>query len=89
MIKKSLIGILFPFMLLSFPREESTPLSNSAEESFTQCGVTNTTFGAGEEITFELSYKWGVINMNAGKVVFKVEDMGDTYRFSAFGRTYS
>lgn len=89
MIKKILLGLAVPFLILIFPKNEEPDLSNVVIEEIDSCGRPNTTFKAGEEITFSLQYKWGLMNLKAGEATFKVEDLGDTYRFSAFGKTAS
>jgi len=39
-----------------------------------QCNVTNTTFKSGEKITYKAVYNWGLIWVDAGQVVFEVQD---------------
>jgi len=88
MIKKTLFGLTVPILIFLFPRNIDLP-QEIASEDLTSCGITNTTFQAGEEITYSLQYKWGLMNLKAGEVTFKVEDLGDSYRFSGFGKTAS
>lgn len=57
-----------------------------------ECDVTNDAFFSGEEIVYEISYNWGLIWLEAGKVVFKVE-LADhkgipCYKLSGVGGTY-
>jgi len=89
MIKKTLIGLALPFLIFLFPGSSEVEPYDNAAETIASCGRPNTTFKAGEEITFSLQYNWGIMNVKAGEATFKVEDLGDTYRFSAFGKTSS
>lgn len=89
MIKKTFIGLALPILILLFPQSTEEVTYDFVEEEVTSCGRPNTTFAAGEEITFSLQYKWGIMNVKAGEATFKVEDLGDTYRFSASGKTSS
>jgi len=89
MIKKTLLGLAIPILALLYPINDTTEALPIANARYTTCGVENTTFKSGEEITYSLQYKWGLMNLKAGEVTFKVEDLGDTYRFSAFGKTAS
>ena len=54
-----------------------------------ECESDNTTFKAGEQLTYKLYYNWNFVWLSAGEVVFKVSDLGDRYKISANGRTYS
>ena len=89
MIKKTLLGLAIPLMVFLIPTKDTSTILDVVSERYNTCGVTNTTFQSGEEITYSLQYKWGLMNIKAGEVTFKVEDMGDTYRFSGFGKTSS
>ena len=89
MIKKILLGLTIPLMVLLIPKEDTITQIDKAAERYNSCGVTNTTFQSGEEITYSLQYKWGLMNIKAGEVTFKVEDLGESYRFSGFGKTSS
>lgn len=91
MIKQLMIGLIAPFIMWSLYANETDHFESldTTVIPALECGPSNRTFDDGEEITYQLSYKWGVLNMNAGEVTFKVKDLGDTYRLSAFGRTYS
>lgn len=86
MTKKIFYTIIAPLLLLGLGNEAYDNISYS-ETTISTCGIENTTFQPGESITYQLSYKWGVINATAGYVTFSVEDMGDTYRFRAVGKT--
>jgi hypothetical protein len=57
-----------------------------------QCFNGNTVFGAGEEISYEVSYSWGPIWVDAGLVTFSVlkekYNGKDAYHFKSTGITY-
>lgn len=53
------------------------------------CDANNNTFVAGEQLTYKIYYNWNFIWLSAGEVVFNVEDLGDKYKLTARGRTYS
>ncbi len=53
------------------------------------CEVENNTFNPGEQLTYKLYYNWNFVWIAAGEVVFKVDDLGDHYKFTARGKTYS
>ncbi|MBT8218210.1 MAG: DUF3108 domain-containing protein [Bacteroidia bacterium] len=90
MIKQLIIVLITPMLLIATgSKEQVVDHHMVSSENVLECGPSNTTFDPGEEITYQLAYKWGVINMNAGEVTFRVEDLGNRYRFSAFGRTYA
>lgn len=79
------------FSLLSAGRPDGTkPEARSAlkEPDFIPVHDSGT-FMAGEELTYKIYYNWNFIWLAAGEVVFKVEDLGDKYKLSARGRTYS
>ena len=56
-----------------------------------QCYYKNTTFIAGEKVTYQAYYNWHFIWMNAGEVVFKVENCTHNkkaaYKLSSLGYT--
>lgn len=56
-----------------------------------QCFTTNTTFLAGEKISYKVAYNWGFIWVDAGKVIFEVDSLeknGKTfYHFISSGRS--
>jgi hypothetical protein len=58
-----------------------------------QCFKGNTVFQAGESITYEISYNWGPIWVDAGLVTFSTEReqyLGrEVYHFTSTGKTYS
>jgi hypothetical protein len=53
------------------------------------CDAHNNTFVGGEQLTYKIYYNWNFIWLSAGEVVFNVEDLGDKYKLTARGRTYS
>lgn len=53
------------------------------------CDAENNTFQGGEEITYKIFYQLNFIWLPAGRIVFRVEDLGDTYKISCTGRTIS
>ncbi|MEO5581977.1 MAG: DUF3108 domain-containing protein [Saprospiraceae bacterium] len=61
----------------------------SRSKSDILCESENNTFSGGEELTYRIYYNLNFIWLSAGEVKFKVEDLGDMYKFSASGRTYS
>jgi len=62
--------------------------------SFAQkvCSVSNTTFKAGEELSYKILYNWGAIWMNAGEAKFSVElseiNKKTVFHFVGLGSTY-
>lgn len=56
---------------------------------FSQCNFKNTTFKAGEDIRYTVSYNWGIIWIEAGLAEFKVKAANyikrDVYHFDATG----
>jgi len=58
------------------------------DSSSYHCHVENTAFQSGESVTYKVFYNWNFIWVAAGEVTFSVEDLGDSYRFSANGSTY-
>jgi hypothetical protein len=61
--------------------------------SFTQCFTANNVFGDGEHISYEISYNWGPIWMEAGLVTFtanKETYLGkETWHLKSTGKTYT
>lgn len=89
--------ILFSLFTAGQTREQSSEQSSehSSEtrsappgEDFLQ-EQENGTFMAGEELTYKIYYNWNFIWLAAGEVVFRVDDLGDKYKLSARGRTFS
>jgi hypothetical protein len=61
------------------------PVSGTPE----YCNAENNTFQGGEEISYKIYYQLNFIWLPAGRVVFRVEDQGDTYKIMCTGRTIS
>lgn len=53
------------------------------------CELENLAFGPGERIVYKLYYNLNFIWLSAGEVEFKVQDLGDRYKLTALGTTYS
>ena len=66
--------------------EKNNPQLPEAAASCSE--VNNTTFNAGEELTYKIFYNLNFVWIPAGEVVFKIEDEGSRYHLSAVGRTY-
>ncbi len=49
----------------------------------------NSTFQAGEELTYKIYYNLNFVWIPAGEVTFKIADEGAQYHLSAVGRTYN
>ncbi|MEZ4981937.1 MAG: DUF3108 domain-containing protein [Saprospiraceae bacterium] len=81
-----LVFIFGIFSSFSFP----DPIPATYQDSIkNDCSIYNSTFKAGEELTYKLYYNWNFIWLSAGEVTFKVTDLGPTYHISAVGQTYS
>jgi hypothetical protein len=52
------------------------------------CRTLNTTFLAGEELTYKVYYNWNFIWLPAGEMTFRVLDEDDQYHFQVVGETY-
>jgi hypothetical protein len=67
--------------------------SGIISSAVSQENVVNNTFKEGEKITFEVSYNWGPIWVDAGLVTFSVEKdkyLGkESYYFKSTGKTYT
>ena len=54
------------------------------------CFMENTTFQAGEELTYKLYYNWNFVWLSAGEVTFKIEETpNEEYHIGVVGKTYS
>ena len=85
---KSALILSFLLVLMAFTPhidtpKQSTPLIESP------CQVENSTFQAGEELTYKIYYNLNFVWIAAGEVTFKIDDMGQQYHINAVGRTYS
>ncbi len=67
-------------------------ITSQGQADSTQCKVKNTTFQAGEKLTYKVYYHWNMMWMNAGEVDFTVESAvlrGEPcYHITAYGATY-
>ncbi len=93
---KRAIKVILPFLalaLMSFGRKPADPpmlnsaLSSMIDDDKTRCDLVNRSFLAGERISYNIYYKAGFLWIKAGEVVFTIEDMGDSYKMVAKGRT--
>lgn len=64
-----------------------TPANHT--EAAAACGLTNTTFQNGEELTYVIYYNLNAMWVSAGEVSFKATDIGTQYLLSATGKSYS
>jgi Protein of unknown function (DUF3108) len=85
---KSVALFSFVLALMAFTPRLSPPQvdAQSAPVSGT---VVNSTFQAGEELTYKVYYNLNFVWIAAGEVTFKIEDLGQQYHINATGRTYS
>lgn len=91
MILKSILGLLMVICSLSFTNPYTpteAPASSVDFPKVNTCASENSVFQDGEEITYKLFYNWKFVWVAAGEVTFKVQDLGNEYYFSAYGRTY-
>ena len=56
--------------------------------AYSPCVTNNTTFEAGEELTYKLFYNWNFVWVAAGEMTFKVIDEDDQWHFKVVGKTY-
>jgi len=61
---------------------------HTSDFHFNQCNPGTYAFRDGEELVYRLYYSLPPMHLSAGEVTFRVEDVGDKYIFTAFGRTY-
>lgn len=85
-LKKSFFLISFgTFLSTSFHFYRPNAVSS-------KCDIENTAFESGEELIYEASYSWGLIWLDAGKVIFRVDKSEHKgipcYRLSGVGGTY-
>ncbi len=75
--------LFFVFLLLLLP------LIGSSQKN---CSVVNTTFQAGEKLTYIINYNWGAIWMTTGEVTFAATkadyNNNKVYHFTGVGGTY-
>jgi hypothetical protein len=64
-----------------------------SQAAFTQCAVSNTVFGNGEQISYTVSYNWGPVWVDAGLVTFSVTNelyLGKpAWHFKSTGKTFA
>ena len=84
MLRSYIFGLI---ILVGTHQDTSGAAKTIIEENL--CRPENNTFTVGEELTYKIYYNWNFIWLSAGEVVFKVEDMGDQYKFTARGKTLS
>jgi Protein of unknown function (DUF3108) len=86
-MKLGALALVFLFLAFSSPApervKEALPLFPND-----QCDMDNTAFRSGETMVFKVFYNWNFIWMSAGEVTFKVEDLGNSFHYSAHGRTF-
>ncbi|NNE30707.1 MAG: DUF3108 domain-containing protein [Saprospiraceae bacterium] len=80
--------------LLAFmaPSKNDLPVETSefvVEVNPDLCPNPNQTFQGGEVIEYKLYYNLNFIWIAAGKITFRVDDLGDSFKISADGRTIS
>lgn len=54
----------------------------------TPCTTDNTSFVAGESLTYKIYYNWNFVWVPAGELNFRVNDEDDQYHFQVIGKTY-
>lgn len=87
--KLPLLGCFALLMAVGLPDSEPAfDDSLSTKDTFSACNSDNTSFKVGEEMVYKLYYNLGILWLSAGEVKFKVEDLGNEYKFSALGTTY-
>jgi hypothetical protein len=78
--------ILVSLFIQTSPSQD--PGANASKEMML-CDPENNSFQGGEEITYKIYYNLNFIWLSAGEVKFKVEDLGDHFKFSARGKTFN
>jgi len=86
MINLSLVPVLL--LLSGFNRNSVDNYSKVLEQN-SICQIENTSFQAGEEITYKLYYNWNFVWLSAGEVTFKTTEKDGMYHISVAGDTYS
>lgn len=83
-----LIGAMFLSPLRPLGQVD-TGQPETSSKGFNLCETDNTAFIGGEEVIYKIYYNWNVVWLPAGEVIFRTEDLGNAYKLSATGRTYS
>jgi len=87
LMKVGIFSLVFVLLAFRLPQPERKP-NHLPMYAGDQCDMDNQVFKHGEEMVYKVFYNWNFIWMSAGEVVFKVEEQGDRYHFSAHGGTY-
>lgn len=80
---KILLSTFYLLLHLLLPSDH-TPQVSATDA----CQIENVAFQAGEKLTYEIYYNWNFVWLNAGEVIFEVQDTGSEYHLSAKGHTY-
>lgn len=81
--------LLLALIFQSHIPTENSKLTTQNPELFSDpCHTVNTSFTAGEELTYKVFYNWGFVWLSAGEVTFRVLDDDDQYHFQVVGETY-
>ena len=94
--RKTLIfsPLALALLFFSFAKTEVAPTYPLPEGhtgnglAYSPCYTENTTFTAGEELTYKLYYNWNFVWLSAGEMTFKVIDEDDQWHFQVIGKTY-
>ena len=80
-------GVMFSFVLalMAFTPRLSPPQVDNQSAPLNGT-VVNSTFQAGEELTYKVYYNLNFVWIAAGEVTFKIEDLGQQYHINATGR---
>ncbi len=52
------------------------------------CAATDQVFSSGERLVYKIFYNWGLLWINAGEVVFEVNQIENDFHLTATGKTY-
>jgi hypothetical protein len=85
MMVKFLISVLL-VILVPYKQADINVSGKYSNEDI--CKLTNSSFKAGEILTYKIYYNWGLLWMPAGNVTFTVKEKGDQYILKAVGKTY-
>jgi hypothetical protein len=82
------------FLFFGFAKNGDAPTRSLPEGhmendlGYSPCFTQNTTYQAGEELTYKLYYNWNFVWLSAGEMTFKVIDEDDQWHFQVVGKTY-
>lgn len=79
----SLFFLAFPFLPFGFQPDVS-----SNDRGVEPCSAANNAFTAGEEVVYTIYYNLNFVWVEAGEVIFRVEETPSTYKLSATGSTF-